>query len=166
MSGTIRFISDPHYGHKNMAIKRGFPDSYCHDENFITQWNSVVKKKDTTWILGDITMHKNNYDWLDRLIGYKRIILGNHDEGKQGHIKSLLEHVNSIHAIYHLRDKEYGAIWLSHVPVHPQELEYRVGMNIHGHVHENTLKDKRYINVSAEVVDYIPKTLKQLMKNI
>jgi calcineurin-like phosphoesterase family protein len=36
-------------------------------------------------------------------------------------------------------------------------------MNIHGHVHENTLDDKRYINVSAEVIDYRPKTLRELL---
>ena len=59
MSGIIRFISDSHFGHENMAKKRGFPDSYCHDENFIFQWNNIIHKHDTTWILGDITMEKS-----------------------------------------------------------------------------------------------------------
>tara|TARA_R110000772_G_scaffold62241_4_gene140015 strand:- start:1000 stop:1530 length:531 start_codon:yes stop_codon:yes gene_type:complete len=175
MSGIIRFISDPHFGHKNMAIRRGFNDSYCHDENFVFQWNNVVNKGDTTWILGDITMEKNNYAILDRLLGNKRVVLGNHDMGN--HAKTLVHHVNSIHGMVNLRTKEYGSIFITHCPIHPSELDYRVKLNIHGHVHENSIimqcnnpelpkrLDKRYINVSAEVLDYVPKTLKQLINN-
>jgi calcineurin-like phosphoesterase family protein len=160
MSGVIRFISDPHFGHKNMAIKRGFNDDYYHD---------------TTWILGDITMEKNNYAILDRLLGNKRVILGNHDMGN--HAKTLIHHVNSIHGMVNLRNKEYGDIFLTHCPVHPYELDYRVKFNIHGHLHENSVMipcsnpelpkrlDKRYINVSAEMVNYVPKTLKELFEN-
>lgn len=61
MSGTIRFISDPHFGHKNMATHRGFHDELCMNEYIIDQWNKTVNKRDTTWILGDITMEKNEY---------------------------------------------------------------------------------------------------------
>ncbi len=163
MSGIVRFISDPHKGHKNMAKKRGYPDVFCHDEDFIAQWNSVVNKRDTTWILGDITMHKKDYEWLDRLDGFKRVVLGNHDEGKQEHIKELLRHVNSVHGIYCLKNKKHGSIWLTHAPIHPIELENKVKLNIHGHVHENSLKDKRYINVCSEVI-IMPKTLDELIK--
>ncbi|AGO48952.1 metallophosphatase [Cellulophaga phage phi14:2] len=163
MSGTVRYISDPHKGHENMAKRRGFPDAYHQDENFIAQWNLVVNKKDTTWILGDLTMHKNDYAWLDRLNGYKRVILGNHDEGKQEHIKTLLNHVNSIHAVVKVKTKQHGSFWLSHVPIHPSELEYRADRNIHGHVHENSLDDKRYINVCAEIIDF-PRTIEELIK--
>lgn len=164
MSGIERFISDPHFGHENMARKRGFNDSYYHDENFVFQWNNVVDKRDITWILGDITMEKNNYEILNRLNGIKRVVLGNHDMGT--HAKTLVHYVNSIHGMVRLRDKKYGNIWLTHCPVHPQELEYRVNLNIHGHVHENTLDDNRYINVCAEVIDYVPKTLEELCKNL
>lgn len=33
----IRFISDLHFGHKNMAIRRGFKDEFEHDEHIIKQ---------------------------------------------------------------------------------------------------------------------------------
>lgn len=162
MSGKISFISDPHFGHKNMAIKRGFKDQYEHDEYIIKEWNKIINKKDTTWILGDITMEKNNYSILERLNGYKRIVLGNHDMGN--HTKHMLKYVNSIHGMVKLKNKKYGNIFLTHCPIHPVELDYRVKYNIHGHVHENSLKDNRYINVCMEVVNYIPKTLEQLIK--
>lgn len=165
MSGTIRFFSDPHFGHNNMAVLRGFKDFYHQDEHIICKWNETVKKKDTTWILGDITMEKANYDILNRLNGYKRVVLGNHDQGN--HTKILLNYVNSIHGLTKIRFKKYGSVFLSHSPIHPQELDYRVSFNIHGHVHENSIKDKRYINVCAEVINYTPKTIEELMgKNV
>ena len=44
------FIADLHLGHKNMAIKRGFKDTFEHDEYLIKRWNKVVSKKDKVFI--------------------------------------------------------------------------------------------------------------------
>lgn len=131
------------------------------DDHIVSEWNKIVSKRDVTYILGDITMEKDNYKILDKLNGIKKVILGNHDRPQ--HVPSLLNHVNNIASVKYLKSKEYGKIILTHIPVHPQELEYRFPINIHGHVHKNTLDDKRYINVSAEVIDYKPKLLKELL---
>lgn len=158
--GVVRYYSDPHFHHRNMAIKRGFKDEFEMNEHIISEWNKIVKKKDSTYILGDITMEKNNYGILDRLNGYKKVIAGNHD--KPQHLRSLLEHVNSVQSMKYIKDPKYGNIILTHAPIHPSELEFRWPINIHGHVHENTLEDKRYWNVSAEVIDYKPKLISEL----
>ena len=156
------YISDLHFGHENMAIKRGFSCADEMNEYIIKSWNSVVNKKDTVYCLGDITMERSVfYPLLDKLKGYKKVILGNHDEPQ--HVPSLLTYVNSVSASRLIKNGEYGNILLSHIPIHPQEFEYRLDYNIHGHVHTNTYKDKRYINVSAEVIDYKPKTLEELL---
>ena len=42
-----------------MALRRGFKNEFEMDDYIVEQWNSVVKKKDVTWILGDITMEKS-----------------------------------------------------------------------------------------------------------
>lgn len=163
MSGKIRFISDPHFGHRNMADRRGFHDEFYMNEHIIENWNKVVSKNDTTYILGDITMEKNDYEYLNRLNGFKRIVLGNHDRGN--HVSFLLKYVNSIHGMVKIRDKKFGNIWLTHAPIHPLELQFRVNYNIHGHIHEvYKIDDKRYINVCMEVQDYTPKTLEELFK--
>lgn len=157
----IRFISDLHFGHKNMAIRRGFKDEFEHDEYIIKQWNSVVNKRDTVFILGDITMERSKwYFRLDSLFGYKKVILGNHD--KLSCVPELLKYVNSVGGMLNLKNFNSKNIVLTHCPVHPSEFNYKVDYNIHGHVHENTLDDKRYINVSAEVIDYKPKTFEEL----
>ena len=145
-----------------MAIKRGFKNYEEHDEHIVKTWNSIVSKKDVTYILGDVTFEKSKpYEILNRLNGIKKVILGNHDEPQ--HVPELLKYVNNVCALKYLKHKEFGNIILSHAPIHPCELEYRFNINIHGHVHENTLPDKRYINVSAEVIDYKPKLLSELL---
>ena len=157
--GKVYIISDLHLGHKSMAIKRGFKDETEHDNFIIRQWNKVITKKDTVWILGDITMEKATpYPLLDKLNGYKKVVLGNHDQPQ--HIPELLKYVNSVCGMI-----KYKGFILTHCPIHRSEMT-RFHKNIHGHVHEKTLykklfgiklwKDKKYVNVSAEVLNYTP----------
>lgn len=155
----VRFISDLHFGHENLAKNlRGFDSAIEHDEFIIQSWNDVVtNSKDITYILGDITMeHSKFYYLLDRLIGIKHVILGNHDRRQD--VKKLLNNVDSVSGMINYKKQ----FILSHCPVHPTELDYRYSHNIHGHVHANTLGDKRYINVCCEVIDYKPKTIEEL----
>lgn len=156
---VVRYIADLHLGHKNMAQHRGFQDEFYHDEFIIDNWNSTVKKKDVTYILGDITMEKANYEVLNRLNGLKKVIQGNHDLPQ--HTKRLLEYVNWVGAYY-----VQGYFIFSHIPIHPMELTGRFKYNIHGHIHSNEVDDPRYINVSAEAIGYKPKTLEELMNKI
>jgi calcineurin-like phosphoesterase family protein len=156
--GNVRFISDTHFGHKNMAIKRGFSSAEEMNEHIIKRWNEVVNKKDVTYLLGDVSMEsKNFYYLLDRLNGVINVILGNHDRRQD--IPELLKYVNSVAGMIDFK----GDYILTHCPVHPSQLEFRYSYNIHGHVHENSLEDPRYINVSCEVVDYTPKLITELI---
>jgi calcineurin-like phosphoesterase family protein len=112
---------------------------------------------------------KKEYPTLDRLHGRKIVVGGNHD--KPNHTKELLNHVESIVGMV-----QYKGIFLTHCPVHPREMEYRIKHNIHGHIHENRIEhkfrlfgvalfaipDRRYHCVSCEHIDYTPVTLKEL----
>jgi calcineurin-like phosphoesterase family protein len=161
----VFFIADLHLGHTNMALHRGFSTVEEHDEHIVTKWNSVVHKRDVTYILGDVTMEKAEYDILNRLNGRKYVVLGNHD--KLGHTRKLLEYVASVAGMM-----KYKGVMLTHCPIHPMELDYRFNINIHGHIHEKQvlkyipiygeIPDERYICVSCERVDYTPKTLEEL----
>jgi calcineurin-like phosphoesterase family protein len=167
---TVRFIADLHLGHENMAKKRGFSSAEEHDEYVVEMWNSVVGKRDVTYILGDVTMEKKtSYALLDRLNGIKHVVLGNHDRRQD--VPHLLQYVESVAGMI-----QYKGIMLTHCPIHPMELNYRFNKNIHGHIHENLVEynftllgfklftrvDKRYVCVSCEHVNYTPKTLEQL----
>jgi calcineurin-like phosphoesterase family protein len=148
-----------------MATRRGFETVEEHDEHAIAQWNSVVSKRDVTYVLGDVTMEKaGSYPLLDRLNGLKHVVLGNHDRRQD--VRKLLEHVESVAGMVN-----YKGVILTHCPIHPMELEYRFPKNIHGHIHDNQVMtvvngleeiDERYICVSCERVDYKPKDLIEL----
>ncbi len=169
---TVRFIADLHFGHENVAKWRGFTSVAEHDAHIVETWNRTVHKRDTTYILGDITMEKADYDILDQLNGRKIVVLGNHD--RAAHTRKLLEHVESVAGMI-----QYKGIFLSHCPVHPMEMDYRVKYNIHGHIHNKSVErdftlfgipifkqvDRRYICVSCEHVNYTPKSLKELGLN-
>ena len=161
----VFFIADLHLGHINMALHRGFSTVEEHDEHIIEKYNSVVSKRDVTYILGDVTMEKSApYPLLDRLNGIKHVVLGNHDRRQD--VKKLLEYVESVAGMI-----QYKGVMLTHCPIHPMELDYRFNKNIHGHIHEKQVMkmldgweepDERYICVSCERVDYTPKTLEEL----
>jgi len=167
---TVRFIADLHLGHENMAKHRGFSSADDQDEHIVNQWNSVVNKRDVTYILGDVTMESiKPYPTLDRLNGRKIVVGGNHD--KPNHTKELLKHVETVAGMI-----QYKGIFLTHCPVHPMEMNYRIKHNIHGHIHEKLVEyefrlfgiklfsrvDRRYHCVSCEQVNYTPKTLNEI----
>lgn len=151
-------FSDPHFHHENMAKHRGFSCAEEMNELIVKNWNSTVSKKDAVYLLGDITMERNNYAILDRLKGVINVVLGNHDQRQ--HVKHMIQHVNSVAGMIDYKDMYI----LTHCPVHPSQLEFRYSYNIHGHVHENSLDDPRYVNVSAEVIDYKPQLITECVK--
>jgi calcineurin-like phosphoesterase family protein len=148
-----------------MAIKRGFLNEFEQTERIVEAWNSVVNKRDVTYILGDVTMErKKDYYILDQLNGIKHVILGNHDRRQD--VREMLTYVDSVSGMIRYKKD----IFLTHCPVHPRELDYRIDHNIHGHIHEhlvmlNGRPDKRYINVCCEQpkIDYTPKLLNELI---
>ena len=61
MANQIYFTSDLHFGHTNIlkhSPKRPFSDTVdiaTHDEWLLDLWRSTVDKRDTIYILGDLT---------------------------------------------------------------------------------------------------------------
>ena len=154
----VFFIADTHFGHRNICKYRPeFSSPEEHDEYIVQQWNSVVTKaKFQVWCLGDMCIKNKYYDFnalLSRLHGTIHVITGNHC-------------YSPAYAKLHVANglvKRYG-FWLSHFPIHPDEL--RGKKNIHGHVHRETIQDLRYINVSCENVGYTPVELETLRDKV
>lgn len=153
---TIFFISDLHFGHKNIwkfeGPSRGNAQSMEEAEEWlIEQWNSVVSKRDQVYVLGDAAFNKVALAQIKRLRGNKILLMGNHDVS----INSCLQVFGSTIPFC----KKFG-YWLSHPPIHPTELRGR--KNIHGHVHSNSLPDDMYINVCVEVLGGKPVSLDEI----
>jgi len=145
----VYFISDLHLGHKSIlkfSPSRGGQDCKTHAEWLVKQWNSVVTKRDLVWVLGDICFDNKFLPYLKKMNGSKHLILGNHDKFM---LSEYAKYFNKIHGFI-----KYKGFWLSHSPIYAGEL--RNQMNIHGHVHNNSVPDKRYINVCVEALNGVP----------
>ena len=63
---------------------------------------------------------------------------------------------------------DYKGFVLTHCPVHPYIVQEKRG-NIHGHIHSKDILnehgevDNRYLNVSAECINYTPITMDELL---
>jgi calcineurin-like phosphoesterase family protein len=81
---NLFFISDTHWGHKNIIkySNRPYADVVEMNEGLITNWNAVVKPADTVWHNGDFAFmqYPDFKNVLRRLNGTIHVILGNHDQ--------------------------------------------------------------------------------------
>jgi calcineurin-like phosphoesterase family protein len=138
--------SDTHFGHKKVPTFRPYLTVEEHDRDLIARWNSVVRKKDTVWHLGDVYFG-DGWKALEELNGVKKLVMGNHDYHPYSCYFNYFNHVYG--AI------DYRGCLLTHIPVHESQFD-RWRMNIHGHLHHNKLEDTRYRCVSVEHTNYTP----------
>ena len=132
------FISDTHFGHKNILEyekeARPFETVEGMNETIIERWNKVVGDKDTVYHLGDFCFGKSSIAIASRLNGRKLLVLGNHDTYQP-----------SEYLLYF--DRLFGAVFwhealLTHIPVHPEHS--RCFLNVHGHLHSKRVEQKVY----------------------
>ncbi len=157
MSNSL-FIGDCHFGHKNQIKWRPFQSEEEVTSLILTNMRKVVTKRDTLYILGDCILHPDSLNVLEDIPGQKVLILGNHctEKVKTSDLVSVFDDIHGM--------MKYKEFWLTHAPIHPEELRGKI--NIHGHVHTNTLKDTRYVNVSCEAVNYTPISLHTIRERL
>lgn len=152
MSETF-FIGDTHFGHRGILTFSGtkefrpFSAIEEHDAELIKRWNSVVEDRDKVYMLGDFCFGKRNLDIAGELKGDKVLIAGNHDMYLT---EDYLKYFRKV-----MGCAEYKGAILTHIPVHPNQL-HRYFMNVHGHLHDKSIDDPRYFNVSAEQINLTP----------
>ena len=164
----IFIISDTHFGHENILkfvdsenkLIREF-DSVDHmNEHMVECWNKTVNDYDIVYHLGDVYFDKG-HEILPRLKGRKRLILGNHDNGKSEFIQKHFQKV-----LMWREFEEFNCV-LTHVPIHESGL-YKRKYNLHGHVHRGShrglIEDERYINCCVEVHNYTPLAIEEFIK--
>jgi calcineurin-like phosphoesterase family protein len=158
----IFVIADLHLGHANIIryCSRPFlyPDVDEMNLVLINNWNAVIRPETQVYHLGDLRYGKEALSVLTyrkRLGGSITFIKGNHDDRE-------LETVHS-----HILEYDGLRFFLVHDPVDaPGDFD---GWVIHGHYHNNDLRNfpflnfkERRVNVSVEVTGYIPVGLKEI----
>jgi len=149
----VWFTSDLHLGHKRIIGYNRPQYRNLHEMHYdiIQRWNARIGDKDTVWVLGDVVFGKDSYmrlPLLDQLKGRKNLILGNHDNYPMDNYMKYFKKIEG--------SNKLGKCVITHIPVHTQQLESRFKANIHGHLHDGSLPDERYINVNMDVCDMTP----------
>lgn len=161
---NIWVVSDTHFGHANIIkyCNRPFKDADEMDWHMVDQWNKVVKPTDKVYHLGDVYMGLKP-DRITHILhclnGHKRLILGNHDNGKDQVLQRSFDKV-SVWRMF----PEFGLL-LTHVPVHLSALnrgENKSLKNVHGHIHQNKSPEGPYFNACVEQINYTPINIDEL----
>ena len=161
---NIFIVSDTHFGHSNILkftgedgalIRPQFSSVEDMDEQMVDRWNSVVRDRDIVYHLGDVYFG-DGHRVLKRLRGRKRLILGNHDNGKASYLQTSFEKI-----LMWRMFPEFNCV-LTHVPIHESGM-YKVQYNLHGHIHQNPSPNEQYINCCVEVQNYTPRSIEELI---
>lgn len=157
---NVWFLSDLHAGHKNICkFRTQFTSEEEHYNHVKEKYHAVVTKRDHVYFLGDIAFNKERLDDISKWAGEKKILIaGNHCTD---HL-TMKELCNTFDDVYSL--KKYKEFWISHAPIHPNEL--RGKFNLHGHVHFATIDDDRYFNCCLENTNYAPISLDEIRKAV
>lgn len=172
MSRDIWVTSDGHLNHENILkftdsktgkrIRPEFDTVQQMNECLLDSWNSVVKKGDIVYHLGDVFFGpKEDFQKMwPKFNGSKRLIVGNHDDIIYLSAGGFFKKVQMWRMF-----PEFGLMF-SHVPLHPSNLfRHNNGetlLNVHGHIHQNDSPDGPYRNVCVEKTNYTPVNIEEL----
>lgn len=171
-NSRIWLTSDPHFYHRNIIkyCNRPFDSIEEMNEQLINNWNSLVKKQDRIFCLGDFCLGGKDkiIEIGQRLNGRKILLFGNHDSAA---LKTYYEAGFETVSKYPIYLREYDAV-LSHEPIPKIHCT-----NIHGHLHKKTVNDleewkvlddwvlDRYKNISVDRTNYKPILITDLFKS-
>ncbi len=148
-------------------------DNHCDDEGILKyrpQFRSLREHDDATWalldqvkpedqviFLGDSMLARKSLDKLATYKFKKILIPGNHEFDRGLTMHDLVRVYDGVHAMF-----KHQNYWLTHIPMHARALGPR-DFNIHGHLHRESLYDKRYINVTLEATNYSLMTFEEII---
>lgn len=167
----IYYTADLHLGHEAILsmCSRPFSSVAAMDETLIRNWNGRVHADDTVYILGDLIYRAGvpPEEYLRRLRGRKRLIVGNHDASwlKTEGAARFFEEICRLDVI----NTGCGKATLCHFPMLDHEGHYL----IHGHIHANTDQpywpllraSDRALNAGVDVNGFRPVTFAELLEN-
>ena len=170
----IYYISDTHFGHKNVIAHDGrpFDDVDEMDRVLIEKWNAVVGDADDVYVVGDFCYRAGRSPvwYLSQLRGRKHLVVGNHDWRTLKDEKA----VALFASVDDLLEIEDGGrrIVLCHYPLAEWNQSMRGSWHIYGHIHNrrNTTYEfmrtlDHALNAGAAVNDYRPVTFDGLVEN-
>mgnify|MGYP000093234704 FL=1 len=155
---AVLFTSDTHFFHNNVLRFDNRPWNTMEDmcNEMLKRWNSKVSKDDTVYILGDYTWKQGDehIEFLKKLNGHKRLVLGNHDfRNASRKYKDLFEAIKDYDDIkVTLQNGEVKRCILSHYFMPFYNAHYYGSILLHGHSH-NTKEHYEELRIAKELND-------------
>ena len=128
----------------------------------ISNYNECVQPDDVCIWVGDVTFTNTTETnlMLERMNGYKILVVGNHDFEKK---KFRNLDFDEIWLAYFINSGDTQYV-LTHYPMENAVAEPQ--FNIHGHSHTRNIADSRLHNVSVEQLGFKPVTLQSIINDI
>lgn len=163
----IYFTSDFHFGHRGIIEmqNRPFSDVAEMNKQLLHNYNEVVHKNDTVYILGDICHHmgvEEAEDIIGRLNGRKMLVRGNHDKKYREDLFAEVSDFTtaSVNGVY---------LALMHYPMLSWPKKNSGSLQLHGHIHadksynlENLKKHILRYDVGVDANDFYPVSIEQI----
>jgi calcineurin-like phosphoesterase family protein len=155
------FTSDTHFGHNNVIkhSNRPFSSTEEMDEQLISNWNSIVNRRDIVWHLGDFTLAGEEIAkrYRSRLNGFIHLIWGNHDR-------------NAVRKMAGWKSSQYAAdiningkaITLCHYGFRVWNKSHYGSYMFYGHSHGNLPPNNQSLDVGVDSWNYCPASLESI----
>lgn len=151
----VYFAGDGHLGHRNIcSFRKQFKTIEEHDKAILAAFDHVTKR-DKIFFTGDWVFEKYALDIIAEVRGEKHLVLGNHDR-----LELLPDMMKVFRRIS--GDYKYKEFWVTHIPIHTDEMRGR--FNIYAHTHNHVIDDWRYFCTSMEQIDYKAVSLQEIRK--
>lgn len=153
-------ISDTHFCHAKIVEFANRPEN--HEELMIENWRELVQDDQYILHLGDLVLGSTKkFDEQAKLLtGRKWLLRGNHDHRKLGWYRKRGFLSADKPGVTNYRGFN---IYFSHYPNLRAVKKDPLGINVHGHIHENPAPHIRCLNVCVEQTDYKPVWCKDLL---
>lgn len=158
----IYFISDLHLDHANIIKYSDRPFNSIEEMNhfLVKNWNKNVTKDSLVFFLGDMAFGRKSKTidyWANKLRGNIIFIKGSHDRSKtiKFYDKLILRVISQRFLLVHdpVRKPRDWNDWVIHGHLHNRDPKYSL-VNV----------ENRTINVSVEMINYKPVSLKKLLE--
>ena len=154
------FTADSHLNHTNIIryCNRPFNNVHEMNETLISNWNSVVKKNDEVYHLGDFCFG-DPYRFLQRLNGTIHFVLGNHD-------KDLIKGYNKDIPFKRVVSINGQCIVLSHFAMRVWDKSHFNTWHLYGHSHNAIPSLGKSFDVGVDAWNYYPISFEQVKKQM
>ena len=170
---SIWFTADHHWSHSNIIKydNRPFDDIHEHNKAMTENWNSVVKKDDTVYHLGDLAFcgPKTIHQILDNLNGKICLIRGNHDKAIRGDLIERFVWVKDYYVlkVHEKETNKHQGIVLFHYPIESWDKKHHNYWHCHGHSHSKIMSPGiARLDVGVTGNNYIPISYDQVKSRI